>query len=112
MWENEDNFIRFEMPSSTESYWENTIYMGANVVGRFLHSCVHSFEVDIAWLRLERKGNRFTGYVSSDGDNWYSCGWVDMNVEDPMNVGIHALCPISPATSTKFEYVKIYRPNG
>jgi hypothetical protein len=38
------------------------------------------------------------------------CGWADIPVEDPTQVGIHALCPGSPTTSTLFEYLKVSRP--
>lgn len=58
---------------------------------------------------LGNYGDSFTGYVSPDGENWHRCGWADIPMEDPIQVGIHALCPQSPATSTRFEYFKISR---
>jgi hypothetical protein len=106
VWKDKDNFIRFETPQIP---WENTIYYGANVNGNFIHPGVHYYDSKETWLRLERKGDRFTGYASSDGKNWYRCGYTDIPMEDPIKVGIHALCPNSPATSTRFEYFKIYR---
>jgi len=109
VWKDKDNFIRFDTPETP--MWENTIYYGANVNGNFIHPGVHPYDLDKAWLRLERKGDRFTGYVSSDGENWYRCGWTDIPMEDPIKVGIHALCPASPTTSTRFEYFKIHRIN-
>jgi len=105
VWKDKDNFIRFETPQIP---WENTIYYGAKVNGKFIHPGVHPYDLDKVWLRLEHKGDRFTGYVSSDGENWYRCGWTDIPMEDPIKVGIHALCPSLPATSTRFEYFKIY----
>jgi regulation of enolase protein 1 (concanavalin A-like superfamily) len=106
VWKDECNFIRFEIPSIP---WEGTVYYGANVAEKFIHPGVHAFEAEKVWLRLERQENRFTGYVSSDGENWYRVGWADIPMEDPIKVGIHALCPQSPATSTRFEYFKILR---
>jgi len=106
IWKDKENYIRLEIPSQN---WTDTIYYGANINGRFIHPGVHPYQADRVWLRLERKGNRFTGYVSRDGENWYRCGWVDIPMEDPIKVGIHALCPESPATSTRFEYFKIYK---
>jgi regulation of enolase protein 1 (concanavalin A-like superfamily) len=107
IWKDMNNYIRFEVPNIP--YWTNTIYYGANVNGKFIHPGVHYYDSKEAWLRLERKGDRFTGYVSSDGENWYRCGWTDIPMEDPIKVGIHALCPGPPTTSTRFEYFKIYR---
>jgi regulation of enolase protein 1 (concanavalin A-like superfamily)/tetratricopeptide (TPR) repeat protein len=109
IWKDENNYIRFETPSSNG--WENTIYYGANVAGNLIHPGVHFYDKDKAWLRLERKGDHFTGYVSSDGENWYLCGWTDIPMKDAVKVGIHALCPTSPVTSTRFEYFKIYGIN-
>jgi hypothetical protein len=39
---------------------------------------------------------------------------VDITMEDPIQVGIHALCGLyhAPATSTRFDYVKIFREEG
>jgi len=108
-WQDECNFTRFDV-SSSSVWYEGCVYHGANVDSRFIHPGIHPFQADEIWLRLERKGDRFTGYVSSDGENWYRCGWADIPMEDPIQVGIHALCPRSPATSTRFEYFRIYRP--
>jgi len=110
VWKDESNFARFEVASSSTTWWhEGCVYYEANVDGRFIHPGVHPSEADEVWLRLERKGGRFTGYVSADGENWYRCGWADISMEDPIQVGIHALCPGPPVTSTRFDYVKIFR---
>jgi len=108
IWHDESNYIRFETPD----FWRDTVYYGAAKSGKFIHPGVHPFDAEEVWLRLERKGDRFTGYVSADGENWYRCGWADITMEDPIKVGIYALCPEAPATSTLFEYFKIYRPSG
>jgi len=107
IWKDKNNYIRLEIPSKGD--YEGTVYMGANVSGNFIHPGIHSFRDDKAWLRIERRGDRFTGYFSKDGENWYVCGWLDMPVEKTIKVGIHALCPEQPTTSTRFEYFKIYR---
>jgi class 3 adenylate cyclase/tetratricopeptide (TPR) repeat protein/regulation of enolase protein 1 (concanavalin A-like superfamily) len=102
-WSDVDNFLRFELS------WGNSVYMGANVSGVFIHPGVHPFEEDAAYLCLERRGNRFAGYISVDSETWYCCGWADIPMDDPIKVGIHALCPESSPTSTRFEYFKVYR---
>jgi predicted ATPase/class 3 adenylate cyclase/regulation of enolase protein 1 (concanavalin A-like superfamily) len=109
VWKDERCFARFDVASSGSGAWyEGCVYYGWSVAGRQYHPGVHPFKAEEVWLRLERKGNRFTGYVSKDRENWYRCGWVDIPMEDPIKVGIHAICPGLPATSTRFEYFKIY----
>jgi regulation of enolase protein 1 (concanavalin A-like superfamily) len=109
IWRDEANFARFDVASSNVWY-EGCIYYGVRVAGKFIHPGIHPFESEEAWLRMERKGDRFTGYVSADSENWYRCGWADIPMEDPIQVGIHALCPQAPATSTRFEDFRLYRP--
>jgi regulation of enolase protein 1 (concanavalin A-like superfamily) len=113
VWADDRNFARLELaPSgiSTSVWYAGSVYYGAIADGKFIHPGVHLFEAEPAWLRLERKEDRFTGYVSSDGENWYRVGWADIPMQDPIQVGIHALCLQSSATSTRFQYFRIYRP--
>lgn len=104
VWKDEGNYIRFETSSS---------WVGFNF-------CTSGY---FRWqdgglppvtkppvLRLERQGHRFSAHCSLDGENWLTCGWVDLPMDDPIQVGIHALCPQSPATLTRFEYFKVFRP--
>ena len=42
-------------------------------------------------LRLERSGGEFTSYCSIDGENWFTCGKMTLPMEDPIQVGIHAI---------------------
>ena len=61
-------------------------------------------------MRLERKGRIFYAYCSGDGEKWYRCGWAEMEMEDPVQVGIFASCPQDVAQGiTTFDYVKIFR---
>jgi tetratricopeptide (TPR) repeat protein/regulation of enolase protein 1 (concanavalin A-like superfamily) len=108
VWKDESNFARLHVASS-RVWYEGCVYYGGIVAGKWVHPGIHPFETEEAWLRLERKRDRFTGYVSADGESWYRCGWADIPMEDPIQVGIHALCPQFAATSTRFEYVKIFR---
>ena len=65
------------------------------------------------YLRLERRGNQFSGYASPDGVNWLSCGHTNIGMGDPIEVGLHALCPGNiPPTLTRFEYFRIFKRNG
>ena len=56
--------------------------------GRGILSAQDNEEV---YLRLERRGNVFTSYCSVDGENWFTCGKMTLPIEDPIQVGIHAI---------------------
>lgn len=45
---------------------------------------------DMTFPRLERSGDVFSAYVSTDGTNWLTCGKLTMKVDDPIQVGIYA----------------------
>lgn len=107
MWKDRENYIRLDMPSS--SMWEGEAHLEFAQAGKWFSAGRGRLSAERPNLRLERRGDRFTGYFSKDGENWYRCGWVDMAMEDPIQVGLHALCAESPATSTRFEYFRIYR---
>ncbi|MCX5748629.1 MAG: AAA family ATPase [Candidatus Saganbacteria bacterium] len=109
VWKNEVKCIRLEVPSNDLE--EDIVCYWASSAGKPIDAGTHPFEAKEAWLRLERKGDRFVGYVSSDGENWYRCGQVDVPMKDPIQLGILACCPRGPTTSTRFEYFKIYRPD-
>ncbi|MBC8228735.1 DUF1349 domain-containing protein [bacterium] len=109
VWKDEDNYIRFEMPSS--SPWEGEVRFEANLKGNYVSPRSHGGWADakILTLRLERQEHRFSAYCSINGENWLICGWVELPMDKPIQVGIHGLCPKYPATSTRFEYFKILR---
>lgn len=43
---------------------------------------------DLGWLRLERSGNTFTGYVSSDGDQWSVLSSQTLELDENLIVGL------------------------
>ena len=108
VWKDEDNYIRFEMSSS--SVHEGEMRFEANVKGNYIFPGRGLFDAKTLTLRLEHQGHRFSAYCSVDGENWLTCGWVDLPMDEPIQVGMHALCPRQPATSTRFEYFMILRP--
>ncbi len=102
-----DNSIHFD---TSQFGLEGTVQFGFARVGQRLMAGQGLLESAALILRLERKGDRFTGYVSGDDENWYRCGWVDIPMEDPVEVGVHTLHAGASTASTRFEYFKIYRP--
>jgi regulation of enolase protein 1 (concanavalin A-like superfamily) len=43
------------------------------------------------FLRLERVGDRVNALCSADGETWFTVGHVPFPVEDPLQVGLHAI---------------------
>jgi hypothetical protein len=43
------------------------------------------------FLRLERVSDRVNAFCSADGENWFTVGHVEFPVEDPLQVGLHAI---------------------
>jgi regulation of enolase protein 1 (concanavalin A-like superfamily) len=43
------------------------------------------------YLRLERVGERVDALCSADGERWFTVGHVEFPVEDPVQVGLHAI---------------------
>jgi regulation of enolase protein 1 (concanavalin A-like superfamily) len=65
-------------------------------------------------LRLERRGKVFRVYCRGDDDQWYSCGWTEMDLDAPIALGIFASCPEDNSENvgqavTSFDYFRIYR---
>jgi regulation of enolase protein 1 (concanavalin A-like superfamily) len=42
-------------------------------------------------LRLERQGSRVNALCSADGQSWFTVGYAEFPVEDPLEVGLHAI---------------------
>jgi fibronectin type 3 domain-containing protein len=40
------------------------------------------------WLRLVKQGNTYTGYTSTEGQEWTEIGSVDLNMTDSLHVGM------------------------
>ena len=104
-------FVRLEKTSGPHAFngdvrFERHYEGGYQLVGRGagLKNAKHLY------LRLERRGNRFTAFASDDGVKWLSCGETVQGMRDPVTVGLHALCPGGiPPTETRFDYFGIFR---
>jgi class 3 adenylate cyclase/tetratricopeptide (TPR) repeat protein len=69
-------------------------------------------------LRLERIGDEVSAFCSADGENWFTVGDVTFAVEDPIQVGVHALGNIDRSvyhgaypegTAIRFESFQLWR---
>lgn len=112
IWKDDNHFIRLDKTSSLHAFrgdirFETHVNRRYAGIGRGTQNSVMNF------LRLERTGHEFQAYCSTDGQNWQSCGNATVLMQDPIMVGMHALCPGNiPPTVTRFDYFKIMRPSG
>ena len=50
------------------------------------------------------------GYASSNGTKWVSCGQTNVGMGNPVQIGMHTLCPGNiPPTLTRFEYFRLFK---
>jgi regulation of enolase protein 1 (concanavalin A-like superfamily) len=90
VWKDRDNFLRFERGTDGRHEMRLQGYVGGKhqVAGRGM---LVADEDQEAYLRLERIGDEFTSYCSADGKNWLTCGKMTLPMDDPIQVGIHAI---------------------
>jgi regulation of enolase protein 1 (concanavalin A-like superfamily) len=111
VWKNAHRFLRLEKTSGPHGFrgdvrFERHVNRRFQLVGR--GSGLRN--VRELFLRLERRGNLFSGYASSDGINWKGCGQTHVGMGDPVQVGLHALCPGNiPATLTRFDFFRLFK---
>lgn len=111
VWRHRGAFVRLEKTSGPHAFagdvrFERHYPGGYQLVGRG----AGLINVKQLYLRLERRGNTFSGFASEDGIHWLSCGSTVSPMLDPVQVGVHALCPGSiPPTVTRFDYFAIHR---
>ncbi|MEK7397959.1 MAG: DUF1349 domain-containing protein, partial [Candidatus Poribacteria bacterium] len=90
IWKDKNNFIRFEKGThgKREMHLEGCVNGKYRVAGRGL---LPTSDNDETYLRLERSGDEFSSYCSVDGENWFTCGKMTLPMEDPIQIGIHAI---------------------
>jgi hypothetical protein len=111
VWKNENLFLRHEKTSDLHAFrgdvrFEKHVYRRSGLVGRGTGHRGKRFH----YLRLDRIGHEFSAYCSLDGVQWQTCGVDFIVMRDPIEIGIHALCPGPiPPTTTRFDYFRILR---
>ena len=110
-WKNENLFLRHEKTSNLHAFrgdvrFEKHIYRRSGLIGRGTGHRGKRFH----YLRLDRVGHEFSAYCSLDGVQWQTCGVDFIVMQDPIQIGVHALCPGPiPPTTTRFDYFRILR---
>jgi hypothetical protein len=58
------------------------------------------------WLKLQRTGGTFTGFISSDGNSWQNVGSIDVSMPTNINAGIAVTSHDTSALNTStFDHV-------
>lgn len=115
VWRHPGRFLRLEKTSGPHGFrgavrFERHVDRVFSLVGRGPDTLINARHL---YLRLERRGSQFTGFASQDGHTWTNCGTTNVGMGDPVQVGLHALCPGSiPATTTRFDYFRVYARHG
>jgi hypothetical protein len=73
------------------------------------------------FLRLERLGSRVHALCSADGRDWFTVGRDEFPIEDPLEVGLHAIGAIDrtvhhgaypEGTAIRFESFQLWTTRG
>ena len=111
VWKNANRFLRLEKTSGPHAFrgdvrFERHVGRSFNLRGRG----AGLRNVRELFLRLERRGNQFSSFASSDGIQWKSCGQTNVGMGEAADVGLHALCPGNiPPTLTRFDYFRVFK---
>ena len=111
IWKNANRFLRLEKTSGPHAFrgdvrFERHVGRSFNLRGRG----AGLRNVRELFLRLERRGNQFSSFASSDGIQWKSCGQTNVGMGEATDVGLHALCPGNiPPTLTRFDYFRVFK---
>ena len=111
VWKDENLFLRHEKTSNLHAFrgdvrFERHIYRRFGLIGRGTGHRDKRFH----YLRLDRIGHEFLAYSSTDGVQWQTCGQDFVVMHDPIQIGVHALCPGPiPPTTTRFDYFRVLR---
>ncbi|HIE28071.1 TPA: DUF1349 domain-containing protein [Candidatus Poribacteria bacterium] len=116
VWRNESSFLRLEKTSGAHPYKGDVVFEGHHwrptLIGR-VRGMRRTREL---YLRIERRGNEFSGYASADGVNWISSGTTVMGMGENLEVGLFAASPgekeKAKPTVTRFDYLRVLRRKG
>jgi len=111
VWKSPEAFLKLEKTAGAHNFkgdvrFEKIVSGVSSLVGR-----ASGFRnIQQLFLRIERRGNLFAGFASTDGSNWGTCGQTYAGIGDPLLVGLHALCPGNiPPTLTRFDYFRLQK---
>jgi hypothetical protein len=87
LWKDKQNYLRLDkgIRGKHEINFSGCIANKDLIIGR------GRLVSERAYLRLERVGNCVNALCSADGEAWFTAGGVEFPVEDPVEVGVHAI---------------------
>jgi class 3 adenylate cyclase/tetratricopeptide (TPR) repeat protein len=87
LWKDERNYLRLD-----RGIWgPGEISFHGCIDGQDLHFGRGRLPAERILLRLERLGTRVNALCSADGERWFTAGQVEFPIEDPVEVGLHAI---------------------
>ncbi len=104
IWSDSENFIRLERASMLKANKIIPHVAFLEQEGGY-SGAVHNvgFKDGPCYLRLERKGSRVFGYISSDGTTWNALKPIDTIWPSKLKVGLQAISTSSEPFSVRFE---------
>jgi class 3 adenylate cyclase/tetratricopeptide (TPR) repeat protein len=87
IWKDARNFLRLERGTNGE----HEITFRGRIDNQDLRTGRGCLPAARVFLRLERLRDRVNALCSADGEEWFTVGHVAFAVEDPVEVGLHAL---------------------
>jgi len=110
VWKDRDSYIRFERGM----HGTNEIGLSGSINGKWCPFGRGMLVSDNIYMRIERIGDILSSYCSRDGANWLTCGEVNFPVDDPVQIGIHAIGGVGSrggnmATATRFDYFRVQK---
>jgi hypothetical protein len=114
LWKDKANYLRLERGTrgAHEISFQGCLGNRNVIIGR------GRLPSDRIFLRLERLGSRVNALCSADGQNWFTVGHAEFPVEDPLEVGLHAIGAIDrtiyhsaypEGTAIRFECFDIFQ---
>jgi tetratricopeptide (TPR) repeat protein/regulation of enolase protein 1 (concanavalin A-like superfamily) len=87
LWKDEENYLRLDRGTRGpyEISFQGCLANSDGVIGR------GRLPSERIFLRLERRGGQVRALCSADGATWYTAGSAALPVEDPVEVGLHAI---------------------
>jgi regulation of enolase protein 1 (concanavalin A-like superfamily) len=119
LWEDENNYLRVDcgVLGRQEITFMGCVDNQDAVIGRGrLYKAAER-----TFLRLERTGDRVDALCSADGEQWYTVGQVTFPVDDPIQIGVHAIGKIDrtvyhgaypEGTAIRFESFRLWKASG
>jgi predicted ATPase/class 3 adenylate cyclase/regulation of enolase protein 1 (concanavalin A-like superfamily) len=113
VWNDKDNYIRFERGM----HGTNEIGLSGKINGEWGHFGRGMLVSETVYMCIERIGDTLSAYCSKDCENWLTCGEVNFPVDDPIQVGIHAIGSTGARggptdTATRFDYFRVLKPES